>query len=56
MANGAVDNVSVIHGVDPLLDNEAVRVLKLMSSWIPGKQGGKAVNVWYSVPITFALQ
>jgi protein TonB len=56
MSDGTVNNVSVLHGADPLLDNEAIRVLKLMNNWTPGKQGGKPVNVWYSVPITFALK
>jgi TonB family protein len=54
--DGSVYNVSVLHGVDPLLDNEAIRVLNLLSGWKPGMQGGKPVNVWYSVPITFALK
>jgi TonB family protein len=54
--DGTVNNVSVLHGVDPSLDNEAIRVLKLLSGWKPGMQGGKPVNVWYSVPITFTLK
>jgi len=54
--NGAVDRVSVIKGVHPLLDNEAIRVVSLLPPWEPGKQGGKPVNVWYSVPINFQLR
>lgn len=53
---GAVDQVTVIKGVDPALDNEAIRVIKLLPPWKPGKQGGKPVNVWYSVPVTFQLK
>lgn len=53
---GTVDQVTVIKGVDPSLDNEAVRVIKLLPTWKPGKQGGKPVNVWYSVPVTFQLK
>jgi TonB family protein len=52
---GTVDRASVIKGVDPDLDNEAIRVVKTLSSFQPGKQRGKPVNVWYMVPITFAL-
>lgn len=52
---GGVEQVTVIKGVDPLLDNEAVRVIKMLPQWQPGKQGGKPVNVWYSVPVNFAL-
>jgi protein TonB len=53
---GGVDQVQVLKGVDPALDNEAVRVIKMLPTWRPGKQGGKAVNVWYSVPVTFQLK
>lgn len=53
--NGGIDLVSVLRGVDPELDAEAVRVIKTLPSFEPGKQGGIAVPVWYSVPITFAL-
>lgn len=56
MADGSVGNVSVLKGVDPLLDAEAIRVLKLTNGWKPGMQGGKPVNVWYSVPIIFELK
>jgi TonB family protein len=50
---GGVDRVSVLKGVDPELDNEAVRVVKTLPKFKPGRQGGKDVNVWYMVPITF---
>jgi len=53
---GGVDQVTIIKGVDPALDNEAVRVIKMLPAWKPGKQGGKPVNVWYSVPVTFQLK
>jgi protein TonB len=53
---GAVDQVQVLKPVDPALDNEAIRVIKMLPPWKPGKQGGKAVNVWYSVPVTFQLK
>lgn len=53
---GGVDQVQIIRGVDKSLDDEAVRVIKLLPAWKPGKQGGKPVNVWYSVPVTFQLK
>ncbi len=53
---GTVDQVSVVRGVDPSLDEEAIRVIKMLPLWKPGKQGGKPVNVWYSVPIKFELK
>jgi TonB family protein len=54
--NGEVGNVQVIKGVDPLLNKEAQRVIESLPVWKPGKQGGKPVNVWYSVPVTFQLK
>lgn len=54
-AAGSVDRVAVLRGVDPILDNEAVRVISSLTGWIPGRQGGKPVNVWYSIPVTFGL-
>lgn len=53
---GAVDKVSVARGVDPLLDAEAIRVVKNLPRWKPGEQRGKKVKVWYTVPINFQLQ
>ena len=55
-SEGNVENVSVIRGVDPLLDNEAVRVMLLCPKWEPGKMKGKPVNIYYSVPISFSLK
>jgi TonB family protein len=52
---GSVDRISVLKGVNPELDAESVRVVGLLSSFKPGKQGGKPVNVWYMVPISFTL-
>jgi TonB family protein len=54
--NGEVGDVQVIKGVDPLLNKEAQRVIENLPVWKPGKQGGKPVNVWYSVPVTFQLK
>ncbi len=54
--NGSISSVKVSRGVDPSLDKEAIRVVKSMPKWIPGKQGGRAVRVSYTVPINFVLQ
>ncbi|WP_372645583.1 energy transducer TonB [Ancylomarina sp.] len=53
---GQVENVKIMRGVDPSLDKEALRVIKMMPKWKPGKQRGKAVKVSYTVPINFQLQ
>jgi protein TonB len=52
---GAISQVEILKGVDPSLDKEATRVVKSMPKWIPGKQNGKAVNVWFTLPVTFTL-
>jgi len=56
MSTGGVNQISVLRGVDPELDAEAIRVVSLLSNFKPGKQFGKPVNVWYMVPITFAIE
>ncbi len=55
-AKGGVSQVSILKGVDPELDKEAIRVVNTLPLFKPGKQGGKPVPVWYMVPITFALK
>lgn len=55
-SEGKVADVTIVRGVHPLLDQEAVRVMNTVPDWIPGKQGGRAVDVYYSVPISFALK
>lgn len=52
---GTTEDVTVLKGVNPLLDAEAIRVVYQLKSWSPGKQGGKPVNVWYMAPVTFTL-
>lgn len=52
---GFVEDVKIARGVDPTLDNEALRVIKLLPRWKPGKQGGKNVKVGFNVPINFQL-
>jgi TonB family protein len=55
-AEGGVSQISVLKGVSPDLDAEAMRVVKTLPVFNPGKQGGKPVPVWYMVPITFTLR
>ena len=52
---GNILNPLVVRSVDPLLDREAIRLVKLMPKWIPGRQNGKPVNVVCLVPIRFKL-
>lgn len=54
--DGQVRDVTVVRSLDPYCDKEAIRVIRSMPRWIPGKQNGKAVSVKYTVPIVFKLQ
>lgn len=54
--DGSITDVKVARSVDPSLDKEAVRVVKSMPNWIPGKQNGSSVRVKYNVPVSFRLQ
>lgn len=54
--DGSISDVHVLRGVDPSLDKEAVRVVKSMPRWTPGKQNGITVRVNYRVPVLFRLE
>jgi protein TonB len=53
--SGSVTNVKLLRGVDKYLDSEAIRVVKSMPKFSPGRQRGKPVKVQYNIPITFKL-
>ncbi len=53
---GRVTDPQVVRSVDQDLDREALRVVKALPDWIPGKQRGVAVDVFYTLPIEFRLQ
>jgi TonB family protein len=52
---GKVTDVTLAKGVDPSLDKEALRVVKGLKDWTPGKEKGKKVKVAFTLPIQFAL-
>ena len=54
--DGSVLNVKIARSADPTLDAEALRVVKSMPKWTPGKQDGKEVAVQFTIPINFKLQ
>ncbi|MDX2443776.1 MAG: energy transducer TonB [Bacteroidales bacterium] len=53
--DGSVSHVTLLRGIDPALDNEAIRVVKSSPKWSPGKQRGKPVRVLFTFPINFQL-
>ena len=53
--DGTVSDVRLLRGVDQLLDNEALRVIRLSPKWSPGMQRGKPVKVKYQFPLNFRL-
>jgi protein TonB len=54
--DGSVSDVNVKRGVSSGLDKEATRVIRLLPKFKPGKQQGKAVKVYYSLPVVYKLQ
>jgi protein TonB len=51
--DGSVSNVTIVKGVDPLLDNEAMKTISESPKWVPGLQRGEPVRVRYSIPMSF---
>jgi len=54
--DGSIDDVQIVKSLDPSCDKEAIRVVKKMPHWIPGRQNGTAVNVYFNLPIQFKLK
>jgi TonB family protein len=53
--DGSIDHVKVVKGAHPDLDAEAMRVVKMLPKWKPGKQNGKPVRCFYNIPIRFTI-
>ena len=54
--DGSITDVRVLRGIGAGCDEEAVRVVKSMPRWVPGKQRGQPVRVQFNLPIKFTLQ
>lgn len=54
--NGSISNVEIMKSAHPLLDKEAIRVVKKMPKWKPGKVGKKKVRTKCYLPIVFAIE
>ena len=54
--DGSIDHVKVLRGIGGGCDEEAIRVVKSMPKWIPGKQRGKPVRVSFNLPVKFTLE
>lgn len=53
---GAISNIEIMKGINADLDKEAIRLIKMMPPWKPGKQNGRAVKSQFVLPINFKLQ
>ena len=53
---GNIDKIEVVRSLYPACDQEAIRIVKSLSSFTPGKQNGKNTYVWYTLPVTFKLE
>ncbi len=54
--DGSISDVKAVRSVHPLLDKEAVRMVKSMPKWSPGKNNGKPVRVRFNLPVMFKLK
>ena len=54
--DGSIDRIQILRGIDSSLDNEAIRVVKTLPRFRPGKQGGVPVPVWFQLPVLFRLE
>lgn len=54
-ADGSIEQASVVKGVDKDLDAEALRIIRSMPKWIPGKKDGVAIRTYFTLPVTFKL-
>lgn len=54
--DGSIGEVKVVRSLDKDLDKEAIRVIKSLPKFTPGRQDGKAVSVWYTLPVSFKLK
>ncbi len=54
--DGTISNVQVLRGLEPSLDAEALRVIRSMPTWKPGRQDNKPVRTRYTVPVNFRIQ
>ena len=55
-SSGTVGDVQVLKSVDTYLDREAVRVIRELPKFSPGRQQGKPVNVWFQIPVRFHIE
>ena len=53
--DGTITNGKILRGVDPLLDNEALRLVSIMPKWSPGRFAGKDIRAIYNLPLSFKL-
>lgn len=53
--DGSISSPTVVKSVDPMLDNEAMRVVKMMPRWKPGLEKGKPCRTMFAIPINFVL-
>jgi len=53
--DGSIGNVEIIQSLNPACDKEVLRLVNSLPKWTPGRQNGKLVSVWYTLPVIFKL-
>lgn len=56
LKSGKISNINIIRGVHESLNNETLRVIRLMPDWIPGKVDGEPANIEFNMPVKFTLE
>jgi protein TonB len=54
--DGSIDDIQIVKSLEPSCDREAIRAVRKMPKWIPGRQNGNPVSVYFNLPVVFRLQ
>lgn len=54
--NGSIGDVKIIRSINPEVDQEVIRVVRMLPRFTPGQIAGKPANVWFTLPINFHFQ
>jgi len=55
-STGEIKDAVIVKSVNPFIEKEVIRIVNSMPKWVPGKQKGKAVDVYVELPVQFKIQ
>lgn len=56
LEDGSIDHIKIVRSLWPSMDAEVIRIVKTFPKWIPGKNKGKTVAVFFTLPVNFQLK